>query len=103
MSDGWLRLVMEHSSDLIYLSDLEGGIVHASPSVVRLFGHLPAFQSEGVHPEDLERWRTWWQGVVIDAREERLPCRWQVAAGGWRSFELNGMRVPHEGEPHILT
>jgi two-component system, cell cycle sensor histidine kinase and response regulator CckA len=102
MNESLLRLIWEHAVDLYRLNDLEGRVVYASPSTLRLFGRTPAHHFENVHSEDLERHREWWQRVR-DSASATTTFRVRDAVGAWRWIESRGVLVEHEGIPHILT
>jgi two-component system, cell cycle sensor histidine kinase and response regulator CckA len=101
MSDPWLALVTNHSIELIGLLDLEGRMVHASPSCATFMGHEPSFELRAVHPDDVERSREWWSHVVAGGTN-RLTYRLRRHDGEWRWFDASGIVVPYEGKPHVL-
>jgi PAS domain S-box-containing protein len=102
MSEGVFRLVAECAIDLIRLLDLEGRVVYASPSVVRLLGRAPERNFENAHPDDLERCREWWEQLVAGGHG-RITWRIHDERGEWHWLESWGVRVPYEGTPHVLT
>ncbi|HEV7589504.1 MAG TPA: PAS domain S-box protein, partial [Longimicrobium sp.] len=100
--EAFYRLLTESSSDFIRLLDLDGGSIFTSPSVVRLYGHVPTRVFEFAHPDDLERAQRWWERVLAGA-DERLSWRVREHAGTWLWLESRAEVIDYHGRPHVLT
>ena len=101
MNDSWFHLVTEHAIELIGLTDLDGRMIHSSPSCARFLGRDPSFELANVHPDDLERSREWWRHIVAGG-DERLEYRLRSAKGEWHWFDACAVVVPYVGRPHVL-
>lgn len=105
--EGVLRLLEEHASDLVYLLDLEGRTVYASPSVGRLVGLDPESLRgtdlfRRIHPEDLSAARLAWEETLRTGERVASVVRTRHADGSWRWIEGSGVLVEHRGAPHVL-
>jgi PAS domain S-box-containing protein len=109
-SEELFRLLAENANDLIYLIDLEGRTVYASPSVGRVLGWNPADPAEmldvdpfaRIHPEDLDLARRAWKRVV--AGEKVFPTvRSLHRDGSWLWLEASASLVQYRGAPHVLS
>ena len=96
------RIVLDHTTDFIRLSDVDGRSVYGSPSVLRLYGSVPASLFEFAHPDDIGECRRWWNKAIAgDA--DRLYWRVRNAKGEWRWLETSGSLVQYDNKPHVLT
>jgi PAS domain S-box-containing protein len=86
------RSLVQHSSDVITVTDAVGRILYSSPSVGRVFGYDPAALlgtelQRLVHPDDV---RSVVRALVATAKgsgSERVECRVRHADGSWRHVE----------------
>jgi diguanylate cyclase (GGDEF)-like protein/PAS domain S-box-containing protein len=86
------RSLVQHSSDVITVTDAVGRILYSSPSVGRVFGYDPEALlgtelQRLVHPEDV---RSVVRALVATAKgsgSERVECRVRHADGSWRHVE----------------
>jgi PAS domain S-box-containing protein len=106
--DGWLLSVLENSSEVVKVVDLDGTLRYASPAFGRIFGHDPG-EAVGtmnvldhVHPDDLPR--------VLEETERatsaggtisnKVEYRFRHKDGSWRWVESVGTYLlddPHVG------
>jgi PAS domain S-box-containing protein len=109
-SEELFRLLAENASDLIYLIDLEGRTVYASPSVGRVLGWDPADPKQmidvdpfaRIHAEDLALARRSWDRVL--AGEEVFPTvRSLHRDGSWIWLEASASLVQYRGKPHVMS
>ncbi len=100
--EGLYRLLDESSNDLIYLLDLDGRVVYASPSAGRRLGHVPRDRFEIVHPDDVAPVQACWERVV-GGKSELIAVRVADAAGAWRWLEAWSSLIDHQGRPHVLA
>ncbi len=96
--EGWLRSVLENSSEVVKVLDPDGTLRYASPAFGRVFGHDPGEVVgemnvlDHVHPEDLPR--------VVEETEKatsvggtvsnRVEYRFRHKDGSWRWVESVG-------------
>ncbi len=102
------RLIVDYSSDIISLVDLNGSWHYVSPSVERILGYssdeIKAFRVfDLVHPEDLATTQTGMQdalkGEVAQAR-----YRYRHKDGRWIVLETTGMGIMDEqGRPTMAV
>jgi diguanylate cyclase (GGDEF)-like protein/PAS domain S-box-containing protein len=92
-SEERFRALVQHGSDVIIVTGLDGGVSYVSPAFERVLGHaaidLASISSDLIHPEDLEDVR----GVIEDIAQEhgalaRFEARLRHADGDWRWFEV---------------
>ncbi len=89
-SDSLFRALVENGSDLVWMTDAEGRITYASPSVVRVLGHaLPdvvgADFRQFVAPDDLPAaLETFRQMLARPRQAVSWEGRLRHAEGGWR-------------------
>jgi diguanylate cyclase (GGDEF)-like protein/PAS domain S-box-containing protein len=93
-NERWFRALIEHSSDLVTLLDVEGRVVFASPASRSLLGiHeedlLGEHPLEHIHPDD----RPFAAGLLDRAYAlpgvvEPIEARFRHRDGGWRWFEV---------------
>jgi diguanylate cyclase (GGDEF)-like protein/PAS domain S-box-containing protein len=93
-NERWFRALIEHSSDLVTLLDVEGRVVFASPASRNLLGiHeedlLGEHPLEHIHPED----RPFAAGLLDRAYAlpgvvEPIEARFRHRDGEWRWFEV---------------
>jgi len=96
------RLLTENSQDLIFLLDLQGRIIYASPSVNRLLGVIPQDNFQIVHPEDAPGAQTCWERVL--AGETILwTGRVADAQGRWHWLEALNSLINYQGQPCVLS
>jgi len=108
-SEARYRSLVEHTSDIITISDAEGRWQYASPSVERILGYTPEeFLAldpfSAVHPDDLPQVTESFRGLV----DRGLPFatnefRFRHKSGSWRVLEvISTMRTTHEGRVTVL-
>jgi hypothetical protein len=87
-----VRLIAEHSRDLIYLLDEKGQFTYASPSFERALG-TPPDQLVGhkafpfLHPDDKAVARTAFQEALATGEDRTVQFRYKHRDGSWRLFE----------------
>ncbi len=91
------RLIEQNMTDAIAVMNVDGSAEYISPSHTHLIGHhLVAedgkYISEAVHPEDLPRIKTLFQGHS----PFRTECRVKHASGRWITVEMSGVPVIDE-------
>jgi PAS domain S-box-containing protein len=91
-SENRFRSLVEHSSDLITITDAGGRILYVSPSVKRLLGIEPEEQLGGgvldhVHPEDAGRLREALDALAPGDRSSAVTYRLRDRSGAWRVVE----------------
>jgi two-component system, cell cycle sensor histidine kinase and response regulator CckA len=96
------RLLTENSNDLVYLVDLDGTIVYASPSVGRLLGRVPRSKFEVVHPDDVAPGQAYWNRILA-GEPGLLNVRVADAAGAWHWLEAWSSLIDYRGRPHVLS
>jgi two-component system cell cycle sensor histidine kinase/response regulator CckA len=96
------RLFTEKANDFIRLHDLTGRSIYCSPSVERLYGHVPTTLFEFQHPDDAETCRQWWERVLAGS-DELLYWRVRSKDGAWRWLKTQASIVPYHGTPHVMT
>lgn len=86
------RLIAEHTLDLIYLLDLKGQFLYASPSFKKALGLDPtdllgkkAFVL--FHPDDKDVAKSTFQEALESRSDRAAPFRYKDAEGKWRLFE----------------
>jgi two-component system cell cycle sensor histidine kinase/response regulator CckA len=86
------RLIAEHTLDLIYLLDLKGQFLYASPSFKKALGLDPhdllgkkAFVL--FHPDDKDVAKATFQEALESRSDRTAPFRYKDAEGKWRLFE----------------
>ena len=105
-SEELYRMLTDNSNDLIYLVDVEGKIVYASPSAHRVLGRdiarlvgTPAFAS--VHPDDLATVQKDF-ALAMAGQRAFATFRIQHADGSWRWLEGWASLAHYRGRPHVL-
>jgi PAS domain S-box-containing protein len=101
-SESLYRLLADNSNDLIYLVDVDGNIVYASPSVGRLLGRVPRSKFEVVHPDDVAAGQSYWERI-LKGEKELLSIRVAAADGTWHWLEAWSSLLPYQGKPHVLS
>lgn len=98
-SEAQHRLLLDHSTDLIWNLDAQGVFTYVSPSWERVLGYPvasmvgAAFQPL-VHPEDLPACLDYLQAMVRDCRPKPSPeYRVRHADGSWQWHAANAMPV----------
>jgi diguanylate cyclase (GGDEF)-like protein/PAS domain S-box-containing protein len=96
--EAWLRLIAEHSRDLVLLLDLEGRILYASPSHVTVLGRNPGDViglpvSEFIHPDDREIQRRAFLERLQTGEAKRLEVRILKADGDYIPVESLGVAI----------
>jgi two-component system sporulation sensor kinase A len=91
------RLLEQNMTDAIAVMNVDGTAEYISPSHTHLIGrHLVAedgkYISEAVHPDDLPRIKTLFQGHS----PFRTECRVKHASGRWITVEMSGVPVIDE-------
>ena len=104
LGEGWLRSVVENSSEIVTVVDPDGTLRYASPAFGRILGYDPE-EAVGtmnvldhVHPEDLphvleETERALAKGGTTSSRAE---YRFRHADGSWRWIEGVGTYLPDD-------
>ncbi len=101
-SEELYRLLTESANDLIYLLDLEGRILYASPSVGRLLGRVPLHKFEVVHPDDVAAGQACWERILA-GKSELLTVRVADAGGAWRWLEAWSSLIRYHDQPRVLS
>ena len=101
------RLLTDNANDLIYLLDIDGRIVYASPSIHRHCGVdaseiVGTFVFAKVHSDDLSTTQTAWANVLA-GEGVMMYLRIQHAGSIWRWIELHASKVAYHGEPHVMA
>jgi PAS domain S-box-containing protein len=96
------RLLTDNSNDLIYLVDMDGRIVYASPSVGRLLGGMPTYEFEVIHPDDVEASQRHWERIVGGA-SELFNVRVRAQDGSWRWLEAWSSLVQYQSRALVLS
>jgi diguanylate cyclase (GGDEF)-like protein/PAS domain S-box-containing protein len=86
------RSLVQHSSDVITVTDAVGTIIYQSPSVTPVFGYEPADLlgtelQRLVHPDDVRAVVRTLIETAKDSRSDRIECRVRHADGSWRHVE----------------
>jgi PAS domain S-box-containing protein len=108
-SEARYRSLVEHTSDVITMSDADGRWTYASPSVERILGYtaeefLALDPFSAVHPDDLPEVTESFRRLV----DEGVPFatnefRFRHKNGAWRVLEvISTMRTTHEGRTTVL-
>jgi diguanylate cyclase (GGDEF)-like protein/PAS domain S-box-containing protein len=101
------RSLIQNSSDIITLLDVDGTILYESPSIERILGYEPAElvgknAFDYVHPEDLARvLEVFAQGLADPRLRPSLEYRFRHKDGSWRWLESIGANLlddPNVGE-----
>ncbi len=97
--DGFYRLLIENTLDLITVLDAGGRVIYNSPSIKPLIGYeqdelIGSIVFDLVHPEDRERIF----GIFAQGLESRRPTklalyRFRHKDGSWRHFESVGVAM----------
>src|ERR1019366_903250 len=100
-------LLTDNANDLIYLLDIDGRIVYASPSIHRHCGVdaseiVGTFVFANVHSDDLSTTQTAWANVLA-GEGVMMYLRIQHAGSIWRWIELHASKVAYHGEPHVMA
>lgn len=102
-SETQLRLLAEHSNDLIFQVNPQGIVEYASPASVHLLGIDPDAMvgrsaASFIHPEDVATMQSDFSAVVIAGATDRVcMCRAQRADGEWRWLETSFRAVREPG------
>ncbi|HEY7138140.1 MAG TPA: PAS domain S-box protein, partial [Acidimicrobiia bacterium] len=91
-SAGWFRALVQHSHDVVSVSDAKGRCVYVSPAVETLLGYAPDFavfnDLSFIHPDDHQ--------ALVDTHREVMSgpgatavveYRMRAADGSWRTIE----------------
>ena len=86
------RSLVQHSSDVITVTDAVGTIIYSSPSVTSVFGYetgdlVGTELQRLVHPDDVRSVVRTLAAAAKGARSERVECRVRHADGSWRFVE----------------
>jgi PAS domain S-box-containing protein len=98
-SERYFRTLMEQSSDIVVLIDMETRLLYASPSIERVLGFTPdeilgQRMFELLHPGDLELvMNTVRDGIAVPGTVRRLEYRFQHKDGSWRFLEGVGRNL----------
>ncbi|HTI06833.1 MAG TPA: PAS domain S-box protein [Gemmatimonadales bacterium] len=98
-SERYFRTLMEQSSDIVVLIDVETRLLYASPSIERVLGFTPdevlgQRMFELLHPDDLELvMNTVRDGIAVPGTVRRLEYRFRHKDGSWRFLEGVGRNL----------
>jgi diguanylate cyclase (GGDEF)-like protein/PAS domain S-box-containing protein len=86
------RSLVQHSSDVITVTDAVGTIIYQSPSVTSVFGYAPSdLLGTGlqrlVHPDDVRSVVATLVETAKASGRDRIECRVRHADGSWRHVE----------------
>lgn len=92
------RLLTEHSTDAITVSDRDGRFDFVSPAGTNVFGWTPAemigrHALDFIHPGDTERVRGILRGLLRDPQVRTIAARFRTADGSFRWLETTGQQV----------
>jgi diguanylate cyclase (GGDEF)-like protein/PAS domain S-box-containing protein len=97
-----LRALLQHSSDITSIVDLDGTMRYVNPSVERILGH-PAKEVTGsplaryLHPEDGQRLRREFRQLAdVPGATYTYQGRYRHADGSWRWLEVRCRNLVHE-------
>jgi PAS domain S-box-containing protein len=109
-SEAYFRTLIEHSSDIITVLDLDGTIQFESPSFERLLGYSQheidgRIAFEFVHPDDLPTVLERFLLVIQRPGEPQMAeFRFRHKNGSWRSFEGIGRAIQdQQGNHRVLV
>jgi two-component system, OmpR family, phosphate regulon sensor histidine kinase PhoR len=98
-SDALFRALIENSSDIVVLINVEGIVTYVSPSITPIMGYTPE-KIVGkhalvlVHPDDLDRMQILFQGIFQSpGKSLRAKYRLRCQDGSWRWFEGVGTNL----------
>lgn len=104
-SEARYRLLTEHSTDAITVSNRDGRFDYVSPAGESVFGWMPTEMLgrevyDYIHPEDLDRVRSALRGLLSDARVLTIAARLRRSDGTYRWLESTGRQIRdrHTGE-----
>ena len=86
------RALVQHSSDVITVTDSVGTIIYQSPSILPVFGYavedlLGTELQRLVHPDDVRSVVSTLIQLAKNSGSERIECRVQHRDGSWRCVE----------------
>lgn len=95
------RYLVTNSSDVISVFDAAGNILYQTPSVERVLGIAAddfigknVYRDEIIHPDDLQRKREFFEGLLAAPHELiKVECRLRTATGSWRNVEAIGQNL----------
>lgn len=96
-SEGRFRSLVQNSSDVVAVLDLNGRITYESDALRRVLGHDPATRTgrtfaEGVHPDDRVRFATLFTSLSArHGAQQTADFRARHADGSWRWVEAIGL------------
>lgn len=99
MSEHYFRTLLEESSDMFVVIDVETRLLYASPSLQRVLGFTPEEilgqrMFELLHPHDLEPvMATVMEGIAMPGATRRLEYRFRHKDGSWRFIEGVGRNL----------
>jgi PAS domain S-box-containing protein len=98
-SERYFRALIEQSSDVVTLLDIETRMLYASPSIERVLGYGPDEllghrTFEYLHPDDLEGvMQTVAEGIAVPGATKRMEYRFRHKDGSWRFLEGVGRNL----------
>jgi two-component system cell cycle sensor histidine kinase/response regulator CckA len=98
-SEELFRALIENSTDVVTVLDVEGRVQYQSPSVLRVLGHEPGAllgrdAASLVHPDDREEARRRARRLADHTgATDTLPLRILSADGGWRTLEVTAKNL----------
>ncbi|HEX7704970.1 MAG TPA: PAS domain S-box protein [Thermoanaerobaculia bacterium] len=108
-SEQHFRSIIENSSDVIAIVDLDGCIQYESPSVERVLGYPPEVLLgtpflDLVHPDDASSAKDFLScQIAYPASTSRSELRARHYRGSWRSFEIVANTLVEKGEPSTIV
>jgi len=104
-SEARYRLLTEHSTDAITVSNRDGRFDYVSPSGESVFGWTPTEMLGRdvygfIHPADVDRLRDALRGLLTDPRTITIAARFRRSDGTYRWLESTGRQIRdrHSGE-----
>lgn len=97
-SEARYRLLTEHSTDAITVSNRDGRFDYVSPAGQSVFGRSPAEMLgrdvyHFIHPEDVDRLRAALLGLLNDPRVLTIAARFRRDDGTYRWLETTGRQI----------
>lgn len=95
------RKITEYSHDLVSIIGLDGVTQYISPALTRMLGYAPTDRLgvsvfEGIHPEDLDRFRAVFQQAATSQVPVLATYRFQHKEGHWVWLESTGVNPAHD-------
>ena len=98
-SETLFRALIENSSDILVLLNVQGLVTYVSPSITHIMGYTPGeilgrYALDLVHPDDLDHMQQLFQHIFqFPGKSLRAEYRLRCADGSWRWFEGVGTNL----------